>query len=282
MLRLRLNSAAWGNSIAWMVDHDGIAIGVDNHMQSGESGEDLLDEWGVVTAYAYGQESNQYEYCWAAKVIAYWIITSPYQSEWEEMPTKDKWDWNKAITDTVDVDNVRKFQTILEVPSFTETAGDAYGRLLDLGLDPEEGRNADALQKALSLLTTLFQRLMMRVRAGGLTNSLERGAKELYFRIPDTNPESWYKGIANFIWEHSEYAGFECYIYSDIAGDKKLIKEYKDCKEFLELHSSKKVTESQRKKLNSCYRQSAYYYGLFQDKVARYQKRQEQKRKMSA
>lgn len=270
MYRVRLNSAAWGNSIAWMCDRNGIAIGVDNHMQSGEFGEDLIDEWGIVTAYAYGIESNQHEYCEYAKVVAYWLLTCAYIDDWDEIPANEAWDWISIINETVDYDNREAFKAILQLSRFTEPASDAYNRLLDLGLDPEEGRESATLQEALRELTTLFQRLMMRVRAGGLTNSTERGAKELYFRIPDTKLEQWYTGISNFIWDHPEYAGFECYIYSDINGIKTPLKEFSTCKEYLTLHSGRQNNRRKLLKLDSCYRQSAYYYQQFLAKVNRY------------
>ena len=272
MIKVRLNSAAWGNSIAWMCDQNGVAIGVDNHMQSGEFGEDLVDEWGVVTAYAFGIESNQSEYCEYAKIVAYWILTCAYLNDWDDIPANEPWDWTAVIAETVDHDNIEAFKAILQLPKFTETAGDVYDHLLDLGLDPDEGRHAVALVEALRALTTLFQRLMMRVRAGGLTNSTERGAKELYFRIPDTKPEQWYTGIANFIWDHPEYAAFECYIYSDINGTKTPLKEFATCKEYLDLHSSRQNNKRKLLKFNSCFRQSAYYYQQFLSKVDRYRR----------
>lgn len=272
MIRVRLNSAAWGNSIAWMCDQNGVAIGVDNHMQSGEFGEDLVDEWGIVTAYAYGIESNQPEYCKAAKIVAYWVLTCAYLNDWDEIPANEPWDWIAVIAETVDHDNIEAFKAMLQLPKFTETAGDVYERLVNLGLDPDDGRNSITLQNAFHELTTLFQRLMMRVRAGGLTNSTERGAKELYFRIPDTKPEQWYTGIANFIWDHPEYASFECYIYSDINGLKTPLKEFSTCKEYLDLHSSKQTNRRKLLKLDSCYRQSAYYYQQFLAKVDRYRR----------
>lgn len=272
MIRVRLNSTAWGNSIAWMCDRNGIAIGVDNHMQSGEFGEDLVDEWGVVTAYAYGIDSNQPEYCEDARIVAYWILTNAYINDWDEIPANASWNWIDIISETVDSDNIEAFKAIIKVSKFTETANDVYNRLIDLGLDPEDGRNSDILKSALRELTTLFQRLMMRVRAGGLTNSTERGAKELYFRIPDTKPEQWYAGIANFIWDHPEYASFECYIYSDINGIKTPLKEFATCKEYLDLHSSRQNDKRKIQKFNSCYRQGNYYYDRFLAKVNKYRK----------
>jgi len=263
-----LNSAKWGSSIAWMVDHNGNAVGVDNHMQSGESGLDLLDEWGVVTAYEYGVNTNRYEYTQAAKVLAYYIVTEPFAADWDDLKASDEWDWEAAVKSAVDASNVRKFLKILGLPKFKESAGDAMSRILDMGVDPDGSPETEAIQDAMQSLTLLFQRLMMRVRAGGLTNSLERGAKELYFRVPDMDPSAWKTGIANFIWDHPEYAGFECYIYSDIGGEKKPLEEYADCKQFLEMNSSRQCDSRKVQKFNSCYRQSGYFYKLFQMKVA--------------
>lgn len=280
MLRINreksFNSSSWSSvSIAWMVDRDGNAIGVDNHMQSGDVGENAVDEWAITTAYKYGLKTSQNEYCKAAKILAYWDITSAItlMDAWDDFSGKDVWDWKAQIDESlVDTENKKFFLEMLGLSTFKETVNDAYGRLLDLGLDPEDGRNSPVLKEAIQTLSLLFNRLMMRVRAGGLTNSLVTGAKELYFRIPDTNISAWRRAICNFIWDNPEYSSYECLVYSDINGIKTPLESYTDCKEFVDLHSSRRPTGFKMQKFNSCYKHGAYYYELFKDKLSKMSK----------
>lgn len=255
-------------NIAWMVDYNGKAVAVENHMQSGEIGENLLDEYAVITAYEYGNISNRTRYCKEARIVALYILTLPYSADdWYNMIEKNTYfDFQEEVKKIIEPCNQRKFLEVLRLSEFKMSASKALDILYEVGLDPED-QNPPRLKEAFDSLTALFQQDMMRVRAGGLTNSLVRGAKELYFRIPDTTPEKWYQGISTFIWDHPQYAGFEMFIYSDINGNKQLIKKYASCKEYLDLHSSRQVSSVKIRKLNNCYRRTSYYYKLFKTMI---------------
>lgn len=251
---LNLNSAGWSNTYAWMVDKTGVAIPVENHVQKGEGMEDQLDEYGIVVAFKYAQEVNDSEYYEAACVLAQEdIFNNLYFDEEDEII-----DFQKEIDWLVDKANKQVYLKALQLPSFVMSAKDVINLYSQRGID-------NKVEGARRTLHTLFERLMMRVRVGGVINTTSKGNTDIYFRIPDSTPNGWYTGIANFLYDHPQYVGFTLHIYeeADTAGSRHELESYTDGGEFIDLHASKAPSVYKANRLNSARKRKAFLNARF-------------------
>lgn len=247
--KIRINAASWSNTKAWMVDWTGLAVPVENHVQKGEPVESQLDEYGIACALRYGKLSHSSEYYNAAAVLV-----------WEELldnltvdDMQDEIDVEEELSYILEPENVPLYPEALQLPEFIMTVEE----LLSIYQNRRIEQQVDEARRS---LRTLFERLMMRVRVGGVINTTSAGSTDIYFRIPDSVVNGWYSAIGNFLYDHPQYAGFTVHIYeeADTAGDRRELESYTDAKEFLDLHSSHcVVSEYKSKRLNSAYKRRA-------------------------
>ena len=243
MVRLRC-SGGWSNTVAWMVDKNGTSVSVENHVQKGEDTESQLDEYGLACAYRYAEVSGDKEYLQAACVL---IQAEVLDNLFIDDPD-DELDFREEVASLCDSQNVSLYLKALQLPELTMTCQEFLDLCESRGIDDK----VDAAQKA---LRTLFERLMMRVRVGGIINTPTRGSTDIYFRIPDTTANGWYTAIGNFLYDHPQYAGFALHIYEEAGsvGQRQELESYSTAKQFLDLKSCK-APEFKGKRLNSAYR----------------------------
>ena len=247
---LRLQSSRWGNSLAWMVDRDGYAISIENHVQKGDPAAFQLDEYALCCAYQYGMETNQQDYVEAAKTLMWEdIVQSMNLFDRKVTPATSTVDIKKEVETLCEPYNVKTYLTAMGLHEFVVPISE----LVDMY---DENVDDNKLKAASAHLHTLYERLMMRVRVGGLTNSTGGGMNEIYFRIPDTDATRWYRAIGNFIYDHPEYSGFELYIYQEAynASTRKKMEEYQDAKQFLDIRCCKAPTSIKASRLESFYK----------------------------
>ena len=242
-----LNSS-FGRSVAWMVDHNGNSIEVEAHVQAGEDRESQLDEFGLCMFLRYATKYGfQSTYQDAATCVQEEVLGGIL--EYEEDDEDGQFDVKLYVQDTVTPENVNLYLQALQLPSF-KLSIDTIERLYQ-----SRGIEQTA-EKSKTALKTLVDRMMMRVRVGGIINTPKGGPDEIYFRIPDVKPDAWYGAIATFIWDNPQFAGYELFIYSETGGSNARVKleEYNSSKEFLELKASKQTTSHfLQKRLNAAY-----------------------------
>lgn len=254
MIRLKSSTARWSNTKAWMVDYTGLAVPIENHVQKGEPVESQLDEYGIACALRYGELSHNSEYYQAAAVLAW----DAFLDELTVDSLDDMVDVTRELEYTLEPENITLFLKALGLSNTKLTAKEL--------LDIYEERGIDAkIDSSIRSIRTLFERLMMRVRVGGVINTPSSGTTDIYFRIPDNKADAWYKGICNFLYDHPQYAGFTLHIYeeADTAGERREMETYTDGKEFLDLHSSKSPESFAARRLNAAYRRKDTYARRF-------------------
>ena len=247
---LRLQSSRWGNSLAWMVDRDGYAISIENHVQKGDPAIFQLDEYALCCAYQYGMETGQQDYVDAAKTLMWEdIVQGMNLFEQLGLPGYEEVDIKAEVEALCETYNVKTYLQALGLHEFVMPVGE-FVDMYDEHVDDAK------LEQASKHLHTLYERLMMRVRVGGLTNSTGGGMNEIYFRIPDTHAEGWYRAIGNFLYDHPQFSGFELYIYQEAynASTRTKIEEYQDAKQFLDLKCCKAQTTLKASRFNSFYK----------------------------
>ena len=243
MVRLRC-SGGWSNTVAWMADKDGNAVPIENHVQKGEAIESQLDEYGLVCALRYAKLVNDKEYYDAAcTLIMGEVAESLYIDDLD-----DTIDLEEEIKELCEPSNVLIYLEALQLPKFQMTAREFVNIYKKRGIKSKAKQAGNSLH-------TLFERCMMRIRVGGIINTSKSGSTDIYFRIPDSVTSGWYTGIANFLYDHPQYAGFEMHIYEEAntAGSRRELESYSTAKQFLDLKSCK-APEFKSKRLNSAYR----------------------------
>lgn len=237
--------ASWSNTCAWMVDQDGYAVPVDNHVQKGEDPESQLDEGGIACALRYAKMIRDKRYYVAAAVLAQEEVF--LMISFDELT--DKIDLEEEVRWLVEPQNVQLYLEALNVPSFQMTAEE----VIELYKERHIEENAD---KARLLLHTLYERLMMRVRVGGLINTSSYGTTDIYFRIPDTQVNGWYTAIGNFLYDYPQYSGFTLHIYqeADTAAERRELESYTDSKQFLDIHACRARYSYKEERLNAAYK----------------------------
>ena len=247
---------------AWMVDKDGIAIEIEAHVQAGEEAISQLDEYAICVLDEYIQKTGDERLNNARKqIIEEQVIGDIYACYQED----DEIEPELQGDNEYEIDLYKWVVTgkLLE----SEQAEDIYmkylqqfDRSVDLNTLLEYYENNVEGDDGIKYAHMLFDRYFMIVRAGGLKNHTVEGNHEIYFRIPDTKPEAWYRAISNFMWDHPEYAGYKLNIYAELnAANPKFIEDYESGKEYLDLHSSRKMrTNRQILKLNSFYRREYF------------------------
>ena len=247
---------------AWMVDKDGIAIEIEAHVQAGEEAISQLDEYAICVLDEYIQKTGDERLDNALKqIIEEQVIGDIYACYQEDDEVEPELQGDNEY----EIDLYKWVVTgkLLE----SKQAEDIYmkylqqfGRSVDLNTLLEYYENNVEGDDGIKYAHMLFDRYFMRVRAGGLKNHTVKGNHEIYFRIPDTKPEAWYRAISNFMWDHPEYAGYKLNIYAELnAANPKFIEDYESGKEYLDLHSSRKMrTNRQILKLNSFYRREYF------------------------
>lgn len=260
MIRLRTNRApSWSNTKAWMVDYTGLAVPIENHVQKGEDIDSQLDEYGIACALRYADLANSTEYKEAAAALV-----------WDEFLDNLTVDGLDEIVDVeeelsyiLEPENVPLYLKALALPEFKLPASEI--------LDIYESREIDSkIPDARRSLHTLFERMMMRVRVGGVINTPSSGTTDIYFRIPDSRANGWYTAIGNFLYDHPQYAGFTLHIYeeADTAGDRRELESYIDGKEFLDLHASRNPESFSARRLAAAYKKRAAYAIRFKAALA--------------
>lgn len=242
MIKLISNiSGGWSNTYAWMVDKNGIAVPVENHVQKGEPVEEQLDVYGLVVALHYGEITGDREYYQAAATLiqdeVFNLVDIGDEDSIIDLEEEVKW--------LVEPCHVCDYLKALQLSSFKISGKELIALYLsrDLKYKVEDARRT---------LRTLFERLMMRVRVGGVINTVS-GNTDIYFRIPDSTPNGWYTAIGNFLYDHPQYIGFTLHIYeeSGSVGSRKELESYTDGGEFIDLHSSKAPTPHKGRRLTS-------------------------------
>lgn len=252
-MKIQINAASWADTVAWMVDKEGNAVPIDNHVQKGEDKVQQLDEGGIACALRYAKLIGDNDYYEAAAVLAQVEVFG--ETDFDDLD--EVVDLEETVDWLIDPANKSVYLEALQVPSFEMTARE----LVDL----YKARNLDSrVDQARNQLHTLFERRMMRVRVGGIINTTTHGSTDIYFRIPDSVANGWYTGIGNFLYDHPQYAGFELHIYeeADNAGSRKELESYTDGKEFLDLHASR-VSIRKQQRLDSAYKRADLYKQQF-------------------
>lgn len=248
MIKLLCQTASgWSGTHAWMVDKDGNAVPIDNHVQKGEDIESQLDEGGIACALRYSKLVGDKQYYQAACILAQEeIFSSALRYEPDEVVNLEE-----EISYLVEPRNAALYKEALRVSRFKATTQ-------EIAYLYKKRKIAAKADRARQVLHTLYERLMMRVRVGGLINTSVSGSTDIYFRIPDTQVNGWYTAIGNFLYDHPQYAGFTLHIYeeADTASARKELESYTDGREFLDLHASRDPDSFKARRLDSSYKRS--------------------------
>ena len=245
MIKVRCSSSRWTDTKAWMVDYTGLAVPIENHVQKGEPIANQLDEYGIACAIRYADLANNTEYKQAAEILAW----NDFLDNLTADSINDLIDVEEELSLLLESENVPLYLKVMKLPKLQLTVKE----LLDIYTSRNYGKKTEAAERSIH---TLFERLMMRVRVGGVINTPSTGTTDIYFRIPDSRANGWYSAIGNFLYDHPQYVGFTLHVYeeADTAAQRRELESYTDGKEFLDLHASRKSESYAARRIESAYR----------------------------